>query len=338
MESIDVNMPQIDTKRIRNVLVLGRAGLDLYPFPDSTKIVDAACFTTDVGGSAGNIAVALARLGMKCGLLGVLSQDPVGHFVESRLKQFGVDTSLVQWISGDARTSLALAEVRPQDCDVVIYRNQAADLQLQTTPSLDQEIKQTAILVVTGTALVANPSRKTTLHLMKMAQNCGTFVVFDLDYRAYSWRSESETSSIYQEAAERSDLIVGNEEEFNVFAGNQEGRSIAEQFSIQKRKMVLLKQGRSGSILFLPNQQLQSGVYTVTSKKPYGAGDAFMGGLVSGLFAQMAMEQAIGQGSAAAAMVVAQRGCASAMPDQARLTEFIDSHSLSHSPQWITTS
>ena len=42
-------------------IVVGRAGLDLYPSPPGTQITCAKTFSSDIGGSAGNIAVALAR-------------------------------------------------------------------------------------------------------------------------------------------------------------------------------------------------------------------------------------------------------------------------------------
>ena len=45
-------------------IVLGRAGLDLYPLPDGTDTESAEQFTAGVGGSAGNIAVALSRQGV----------------------------------------------------------------------------------------------------------------------------------------------------------------------------------------------------------------------------------------------------------------------------------
>ena len=46
----------------RPVIVVGRAGMDLYPLPDGSTIETATSFVSDVGGSAGNIAVAVARL------------------------------------------------------------------------------------------------------------------------------------------------------------------------------------------------------------------------------------------------------------------------------------
>ena len=45
-------------------IVLGRAGMALYPAPHGPKPMDADTFNADLGGSAGNIAVALARHGL----------------------------------------------------------------------------------------------------------------------------------------------------------------------------------------------------------------------------------------------------------------------------------
>jgi len=102
----------IDRSRPIGAIVVGRAGMDLYPLPEGTKIASARRFEADIGGSAGNIAVALARLGVRTLLVGPLSADPVGRFVRAALGNYGVDTSRCPEIPGDYRTSLALAETR----------------------------------------------------------------------------------------------------------------------------------------------------------------------------------------------------------------------------------
>ena len=73
---LDYNSP-----RIWHALVLGRAGMDLYPEPDGCKIEDAVSFSSDMGGSGGNIAVAMAKAGGKVGLISALADDAVGNFV-----------------------------------------------------------------------------------------------------------------------------------------------------------------------------------------------------------------------------------------------------------------
>src|SRR4029079_6301233 len=97
-------------QRTLGAIVIGRAGLDLYPEPDGTEIEAAEHFRSDVGGSAANIAVALARQGVRVALLSPLSDDAVGRFVRATLGRYGVDTSRCRAVAGGYRTSLALAE------------------------------------------------------------------------------------------------------------------------------------------------------------------------------------------------------------------------------------
>ena len=58
-------------------LIVGRAGMDLYPEPPGTRITEATKFTADLGGSAGNIAVAIARHGRDAALVSVLALEIV---------------------------------------------------------------------------------------------------------------------------------------------------------------------------------------------------------------------------------------------------------------------
>ena len=323
---------RLDRDRPFGALVLGRAGLDLYPEEDGGKIAQAAAFTSDLGGSAGNIAVALARQGAKVALLSALSDDPVGHFVRRRLEGFGVDTRYLQTVTGDPRTSLALAEVRNEDCEVTIYRNNAADLQLTSDEAVVTAVAEAAVLIVTGTALVADPSRAATMVLLAAARSAGTMTVFDLDYRAYAWPSREETAAIYDWAACLCDLIVGNGEEFAVFANNGDGEAAAARLTETDGRVAIVKRGGAGATVLGGGGRIDSGVFPVAALKPYGAGDAFLGCFVAALLNGEALEEALRRGSAAAAMVVSRRGCASAMPDNAALTTFLSSHQMTSNP------
>ena len=49
--------------RRNNFLVIGRAGMDLYADPPGMEIENATSFTSTLGGSAANIAVAVSRQG-----------------------------------------------------------------------------------------------------------------------------------------------------------------------------------------------------------------------------------------------------------------------------------
>ena len=86
----DKELPLGLKERKGQFLVLGRAGLDLYPHPEGSKIFSAHMFRSDLGGSAGNICVSLIRNGFSASLIGAISNDPVGKFVKEKLKEYGI--------------------------------------------------------------------------------------------------------------------------------------------------------------------------------------------------------------------------------------------------------
>jgi 5-dehydro-2-deoxygluconokinase len=316
----------LDRARPLGAIVIGRAGLDLYPEPDGTKIEAAARFVSDVGGSAANIAVALARQGTRAALVSPLSDDAVGRFVRAALARYGVDTSHCRAVVGEQRTSLALAETRASDCEVVIYRNGAADLELADADLDRTFVASAAVLIVTGTALAKEPSRSAALHAMDLARDAGTFVILDVDHRPYSWISVEAAAEAYRAAAQRAGAVIGNDEEFAIIAGSVEAAAAAARESVGRGSaFAVLKRGDRGSVTFTAETAFTTGIYPVEVRKPFGAGDAFIGGVVAALLEGLSLPEAVQRGSAAAALVVSRRGCASAMPNAEEIEALLTS-------------
>ena len=109
--------------------------------------------------------------------------------------------------------------------------------------------------------------------------------------------------------------MVGNEQEFGLIAGRPDGALAAAKDCVRRgRTFAILKKGVEGSVTITPDAVFETGIVPVSMKKPFGAGDAFMGGLVTALLQGLTIEAAVLRGSASAAIVVSRRGCASAMP------------------------
>lgn len=305
-------------------LVAGRVGMDLYADPPGTQAEAAGRFQAEIGGSAGNIAVALARLGAQAGLLSCVSDDAVGRFCLRHLAGYGVDVAHVRAVDDGRRTSLALTETRAADCQVVLYRNGAADFALAPKDARAVEFGGLAALVVTGTALAAEPSRGAVLLAMDRARAAGAVVVLDIDYRAYSWTSRTDAAQVCDQACALADMVVGNDDEWDLLAGRTAtGADLARNWGRVKGRMAVCKMGARGSVTWAGGQVLRTGIYPVTALKPMGAGDAFLGGLLAGLAAGLPVDQALRRGAAAAAIVVAGIGCAPASPDAAALDAFL---------------
>jgi len=318
-----------DLKRRFAAIVVGRAGIDLYPVPDGTETESAEQFAAEIGGSAGNIAVALSRQGYRAALLGALSADPVGRFVRIHLARYEVDTSRCRTVSGEYRTSLAICETRREDSETVFYRNGAVDLQLRAEDVDSSFIGSAAVLIVTGTALAAEPSRSAALEALNLARAGGTFSILDVDHRPVSWRSTEEAMRVYTDAARRCDAVVGNDEEFALIAGNDsQAFAAAAQLVKDGRRFVIFKKGGAGCVTITADRTFETGTFAVSVKKPFGAGDAFLGNLVAALLGGQLLEPGVLRASAAAAYVVSRRGCAFAMPTAAELDSFVHSHAM----------
>ncbi|MEO6301027.1 MAG: 5-dehydro-2-deoxygluconokinase [Paracoccaceae bacterium] len=309
---------------LNRFVVLGRVGMDLYADPPGTQIESATGFFSAIGGSAGNIAVALARQGANAALLTRVSDDAVGRFCRAELARYGVETNLVGMASGGTRTSLAVTETRAIGCQTVLYRNNAADFALQSEDVAAVDFAPVAALVVTGTALAAEPSRSATLLAMEQARIAGALTVLDLDYRAYSWRSQAEATSICLAAARNADIVVGNDEEFGLLAGDiDKGCKLAQSLVHAGPLLAVYKRGAEGCVTFTPDFSFETGIFAVKSLKPMGAGDGFMGGFLAGLAQGNTLEAAVRRGAATAAIIVAGIGCAPASPDRAELDHFL---------------
>ena len=309
-------------------LIIGRVGMDLYPLPDGTQIERAEEFKTDIGGSAGNIAVALVKAGQKAGLLSSVSDDAIGQFVRYKMQDYGVDMQAVGIVGGTARTSLALAETRPTKPEVVIYRNGAADLYLDQKRIDALSLSSLKAVIITGTALSHEAALDQLLSLCEKANKVNCPIILDVDYRASAWQNEADARDALQTIIPKCDIIIGNDDEFAVIAGNgiEKGYQFAKDLG-QRQQLIIYKKGEKGCEAFFKDASLSVGIFAVTIKKPFGAGDAFLGNLFARLVVENDLEKAITRGAAAAAYVVSRSGCASAMPTTDELDNFITSFS-----------
>jgi 5-dehydro-2-deoxygluconokinase len=307
-------------------VVLGRVGMDLYADPPGTRIDHAGRYVAAIGGSAGNIAVGLARQGVPVGLVTCVSDDAVGRFCLAELTRYGVDIRHVSMTGGETRTSLAITETVAVDCQTILYRNRASDLFLRDSEVQSIGFDGVAALVVTGTALAAEPSRSAARRAMALARAGGAHVVLDIDYRAYSWTTPDEAAEVCRDASLLSDIVIGNDLEFGLLAG---GPALGMDFAgdLVKRGAIftVYKQGSEGSVTYAGDASFVTPIFPVTALKPTGAGDGFMAGLLAGLAQGEALDIAVRRGSATAALVVAGIGCAPASPDESTLRRFIQS-------------
>ena len=306
-----------------NFLLIGRAGVDIYPDPPGTKTENANKYVTHLGGSSANMGVQLTKYGGSCSLLTRISNDALGKFVLNQLDFYGVKNTLIKLEDNESRISFAIVESTTEDHQSIIYRHKAADLFLNKNDIENSNIQKYECILITGTSLAAEPSRSAVLYALELAKENNIPVIMDIDYRPYTWESADKAKQIYNLACDYCSGIIGNDDEFAILSGSYESG-----FNYAKKKsknceLVIYKMGEKGSITFANNKEIKKGIFPVKPLKPTGAGDSFMGSLIGALLKKYDLQKAIEIGSAAAAIVVTKVGCAPAMPDLNEVLDFM---------------
>ena len=311
-----------------NFLLIGRAGIDIYPDPPGTKTENAKKYVSHLGGSSANMGVQLSKYGASCSILTRVSNDALGKFVLNQLDYFNINKELVKLEDNESRVSFAIVETTIEDHQSIIYRHKAADLFLNKSDIQIANIENYECILISGTSLAAEPSRSSVLYALELAKENNIPVIMDVDYRPYTWESEKKAKQIYNLAAEKCSGIIGNDDEFAVLSGNYKNAlKYAEKLS-SNCDLVIYKMGEKGSITFANNVEISRGIFPVKPLKPTGAGDAFMGSLIGALLKNYDLQRAIEIGSAAAAIVVTKVGCAPAMPDLDEVLDFMKNNNI----------
>ena len=320
-------MGRLDGIRRNDFVVIGRAGMDFYPDPPGTRTEDANRFVCCLGGSSANIGVAVTRHGGKAALVTSVSDDAIGRYCLNQLRHYGIDARHVKSVGGEARNSLAVVESRVEDHQSIIYRNGAADFEMTVADVETVDYAAYGALITTGTVFAAEPSRSAAFRAFELAKAAGLPIIFDIDYRPYSWPSAAVAAEVYSRVGALCDVVVGNDDEFGFMAGAKEkGLAKAKHLAATTAEIVIYKMGEKGATTFHQGEEIRTGIYPVKALKPTGAGDSFLGGFLAAYAAGRDLKTCVLRGSASAAIVVGKVGCAPAMPDTGELEAFLASH------------
>ena len=152
-------MPQPLTRSF-DVLAIGRVGVDLYPMQTGKSLEDVTTFGKFLGGSAGNVAVAVARLGHSAALISRAGNDPFGRYVTRTLADLGVDPTYVT-TDPSLPTPVTFCEIFPPDhFPLYFYRYpQAPDLRVAPEEIPPVAVRESRLFWATLTGLSAEPSR-----------------------------------------------------------------------------------------------------------------------------------------------------------------------------------
>lgn len=314
--------------RTLDIIPVGRVAIDFNPTDMNKPLSESFNFNKYLGGSPANIAVGMARLGSRVGFLGKVSDDRFGEFVTGFFRNEGIDVSHTTRCTNGENLGLTFTEIlSPTQSSILMYREGVADLQLSVDDVDEAYIASSRVLLISGTALSTSPSREACFKALSYAQRNGVTVVFDADYRSYTWKNKDEITIYTSLIAEKADIIMGSREEFDLMErllpldGTDEAS--AAYWLKKQAKILVIKHGKEGSFAYSNEGNYRVRPFPVNAVKGFGGGDGYASAFLHFLMEGVALPDALEMGSASAAMLVASHACSKDMPDESHLKAFI---------------
>jgi fructokinase len=313
----------------RNVTCVGELIADLYTDTDGSS------FRPSGGGAAANVAVGLAKLGVPSAFAGKVGDDSFGRFLVKELRKARVDARGIV-IDPEHRTRLAFVRVAASGARVFeFWEKHPADEQLRQSDINQDAIRRSAIVHISSFLLRHEPSRSAALSLARARSRSGGILSFDPNVRLPLWPSAAEARRILLRMVSYATVLRLNAEEATLLTQKRNFEAAARDLQAFGPPLVVITMGAGGCYLLSGATGIFVDGFPVRAVDTTGCGDAFLAGLLAGLYRSRAKPEALSEAqlrslgrfaNAAGALTALKRGVFPALPTLARVRAFLKAH------------
>jgi 2-dehydro-3-deoxygluconokinase len=287
-------------------------------------IEQAQAFHKRTAGAETNVAIGLARLGLKVGWASRLGADSMGRYLLAEMQREGIDCSHVR-CDPAARTGFQFKGrvTDGSDPPVEYHRKGSAASQMGLSDIDEPWLRSARHLHATGVfAAVSATTLPAACRTLEVMRDAGHTISFDPNLRPTLWQSPELMRHWINHLAERADWVLPGLEEGRLLTGEQAPEAIAAWYRGRGAKLVAVKLGPDGAYYdsesgcgYVPGFPVQEVIDTV------GAGDGFAVGLISALLEGRGIEQAVHRGAWIGARAVQVLGDTEGLPTRDQLQE-----------------
>jgi len=282
-----------------DVLVMGESLIDVVRAPDGSV-------SEHVGGSAANVAVALARLGRTVGFATSFADDPYGRMVAAHLDRAGV--RLANHPRSIERTSTAVATL---DADGAAHYE--FDLDWVLDPPTVGEAP--AAVHVCSLGAVLSPGSDV-VHDVVTRLRASALVSYDINARPVITGTGPDLLGRVERMVACSDLLKASDEDLAALYPGLDLAGAVHGLLERGPAAVVVTRGADGAVWFSRSGRVEVTSVPVTVADTIGAGDTFSAALVDGLLGrgdlavldEAAVREVLGRAVRAAAVTVSRPG------------------------------
>jgi 2-dehydro-3-deoxygluconokinase len=281
-----------------------------------------ATFHKRTAGAETNVAIGLARLGLRVAWVSRLGADSWGRYLLHEMQREGIDVSQVV-IDADARTGIVLKARAVDGSDPVIeYHRKGSAASRLAGSDVDRGFLLSARhLHATGVFPGVSAScLGATHHAIDVMKRAGRTISFDPNLRPALWVSQEAMVHTLNSLAVNCDWVLPGLEEGQLLTGSKDPKQIAAFYLEQGVKFVAVKLGADGAYY---DDGRESGVVPAFPVEQIidtvGAGDGFAVGVVSALLEGKPIADAVRRGTWIGARAIQVLGDTEGLPARAQL-------------------
>ncbi|MGV4966395.1 sugar kinase [Priestia aryabhattai] len=284
-------------------------------------------YTKELAGAETNVAIGLARLGLRAGWVSKVGNDPFGTFIMKRLQEESVNTDCVLVDSEHATGFQIKSKVEVGDPEVCYFRKNSAASHLHPSDFNQNYFLAAKHMHMTGIPLAVSASmREFSLHALTSMKAAGRTVSFDPNLRPTLWASKEEMVITINEAAKQANYVLPGIEEGKILTGYENPEDIASYYLDAGVELVVIKLGEQGAFFKTAREQgMVEGIKVKQIVDTVGAGDGFAVGLLSGLLQNDSLTQSVRRANAIGSLAVQSPGDNDGYPTEQQLQRYMES-------------
>ena len=285
---------------------------------------DSPGFHKRSAGAETNVAIGLARLGLKVGWASRLGNDSIGRYLLAAMRHEGIDCSHVECDTA-LRTGL-MFKGRVNDCSdppVEYHRSGSAASRMGAGDVDAAWLRSARHLHATGVFPAVSASTmaaaRQSFEAMRDAGGART-ISFDPNLRPALWASPEHMRAGINHFAERADWVLPGLDEGRFLTGADTPEAVARHYRERGAALVVVKLGPAGAYFDgLAGSGYVAGSPVAKVIDTVGAGDAFAVGVISAMLEGLGVPEAVQRGVWIGARAVQVRGDTEGLPTRTEL-------------------
>ncbi len=283
-------------------------------------------FTSSIAGAELNVAIGLTRLGHSVSYLTKLGTDPFGKKIADRMKEIGIDTSLVTYSETHKTGFMLKSKVATGDPDIYYFRKDSAASTIRKEDIDRIDFTQYGFLHMTGiTPALSQSTFEASLSIMQKARVHGLTISFDPNLRPQLWADRDTMTAKLNELAQMADYVLPGCKEGEILTGSAKPEEIADYYLRRGAKAVVVKTGKNGAYAASKDRSFSLPTYPAKEiVDTVGAGDGFACGVISALAEGCSLEEAVDRGNAIGTIQVMNASDNEGLPTREQLEKFMN--------------